>query len=73
MKQLKLIVIVSVMLIVAACGSPANPPSDQAVAATVNAAVQSTTQAQQNNAATIDAAVKATNAAQPLAITAKSV
>lgn len=66
MKHLKLMVIVSVMLIVAACGSPAKPASDQAV----NAAVQGTLQAQQNTAATVDAAVKATSAAQPKPTTA---
>ena len=62
MKAVKLIVLISLMLSIAACGSTAKPALDQAA---VNVAVQGTLQAQQNAAATIDAAVKATSAAQP--------
>jgi hypothetical protein len=58
-----------ITLIGCGAGSPATPLSEQAMKATVDAAVQATANAQKNNQATIDAAVKATNQAMAAAAT----
>jgi trimeric autotransporter adhesin len=64
-----LIVSCSITLISCGAGSQATPLSEQAMKATVAAAVQATADTQKNNQATIDAAVKATGQAMAAATT----